>query len=193
MHKIAVLASTLGLVALALFLVGQFQQAGQAATGNPVQTAIQAQQVKSGLTAPGKPPAETQNTQGANKCPVSPTTTDRPANANTAAWSRIWYRSPDSQIWASAPGLSYLDAGGDKVLWAKPMGSDLHAEGHRLDGDAPPLQVDMPGGYEDMDYQASGVTFSAPGCWEITAWATGGQSKGNKWTLVVYIPPLGSQ
>ncbi|MBF6612841.1 MAG: hypothetical protein IVW55_06895 [Chloroflexi bacterium] len=150
----------------------QSQQAGQATTRNPAQASIQAQQpqqVKNGSTAPGSAPGETQNTQGANRCPVSTVTTDRPANANTAAWSRTWYRSPDSQIWASASGLSYFAAGGDKVLWAKPVGSDLYAEGHHLDGEAQPLQVDMPGGYEDMDYQASGVTFSAPGCWEITA------------------------
>ena len=62
-------------------------------------------------------------------CPVSPITTERPENANTAAWSKTWYRSLDGRIWASAPGLQSYRPEGDKVLWVKPSGSDLEVKG----------------------------------------------------------------
>jgi hypothetical protein len=115
-------------------------------------------------------------------CPVSPTTTERPENANTAAFSRMWYRSLDGRIWASAPGLQSYRPEGNKVLWVKPSGSQLEVKGRRLDGQAALLQVHIPGGYAD-DYQASGVTFPTPGCWEIEA-----KADGTEWSFVVYIP-----
>jgi hypothetical protein len=115
-------------------------------------------------------------------CPVSPITTDRPKNDNTAAWSATWYRSPDGEIWASEPGLRKLREGGDKVLWVKPLGEKLTITGKRLDGDAPPLKATAPDGYEMFDYQASGITFPTGGCWEIEA--TEGKTN---WRFVVNI------
>ena len=116
------------------------------------------------------------------ECPVSPITTERPENANTAAWSKTWYRSQDGRIWASAPGLQSYRPEGDKVLWVKPSGSSLEVKGRRLDGQAVPLRVHIPGGYAD-DFQASFVTFPTPGCWEIEA-----KADGTEWRFVVYIP-----
>ena len=40
-------------------------------------------------------------------------------------------------------------------------------EGRRLDAPAPPLRVDVPGGYGRSGFQASGLTFPAEGCWEV--------------------------
>lgn len=114
-------------------------------------------------------------------CKVSAITTARPENSNTAAWSRTWYRSPDGSIWASEPGLRSYRPSGDKVLWVKPVGSKLLVKGRRLDGDAAPLKVSMPEGYPD-DYQASGITFPTPGCWEIEA-----RAGGDPWRFVIYI------
>lgn len=116
------------------------------------------------------------------ECPASPITTEKPKNTNTAAFSHTWYRSPDGRIWASAPGLQSYRPEGNKVLWVKPGGSELHVEGRRLDGEAGPLEVGMPCCYYGS-YQASGVTFPTPGCWEIEAKAADAE-----WRFVVYLP-----
>lgn len=138
-----------------------------------------------GLTAPLQTGVAQSN---AKECAVTLTTTDRPENSNTAAWSRTWYRSPDSRIWASAPGLQKqrLDGGrvvGDKVLWIKPTGSQLRVQGRRLDGEAPPLEVSLPCCYRE-DFQASGVLFPVPGCCEIEA-----EAGGTEWSFIVQVLP----
>jgi hypothetical protein len=43
----------------------------------------------------------------------------------------------------------------------------------RLDGPAPPLRADVPAGYGQAGFQASGVDFPTEGCWEVTG-AVGG-------------------
>jgi hypothetical protein len=44
----------------------------------------------------------------------------------------------------------------------------LRIEGRRLDGPAPPLTADVPDGYGDAGFQASGIDFPTEGCWEVT-------------------------
>jgi hypothetical protein len=108
------------------------------------------------------------------QCPVTkPVTDEHPKNANTAAFSRGWYVSPDRRLWASAGDR--FRAGGNKVLWERP-GSVVSISGKLLLGDAKTAGVPTitgPGGYENFDYQASSVTFPAPGCWEVEARADG--------------------
>ncbi|HEY8884260.1 MAG TPA: hypothetical protein VIO35_03030 [Chloroflexota bacterium] len=113
-------------------------------------------------------------------CPDAPITTDAPANGNTAKWSSTWYRSPDGQIWASAPGLQH--PGGDKVLWVKPVGGQLTVQGKRLDGAAGPLYAVLSTGYESMDYQASFIWFPSSGCWEVEA-----RANTTTWRFVVSV------
>ena len=36
---------------------------------------------------------------------------------------------------------------------------------------APPLQAEIPDGYGDTGFQASGLVFPFEGCWQVTAWA----------------------
>ena len=107
---------------------------------------------------------------GANGCPVTvPTTSEHPKNSNTAAFSAAWYVSPDRRLWASA-GYHYFE-GGNKVLWER-AGSRVDITGKLLSGDAKAAGVPTISGaqgYEGMDYQASGVTFPVPGCWEVEA------------------------
>jgi hypothetical protein len=83
-----------------------------------------------------------------------------------------WYRSPDTRIWVATDDLPAFSGGSHKVLWLKPVGSRLEVVGHRLDGDAPPLQANLPDGYPG-DFQSSAIGFPTPGCWEVEARADG--------------------
>jgi hypothetical protein len=119
------------------------------------------------------------------KCPVTtPVTDEHPRNPNTASFSRGWYVSADRLLWASASGPFFV--GGNKVLWERP-GSVVAISGKLLDGDpksAGAPTISGPQGYEGSDYQASGVTFPAPGCWEIEA-----RAASSVLDFVVYVYP----
>ena len=41
-------------------------------------------------------------------------------------------------------------------------------QGRRLDGDAPALEASIPDGYGNTGFQATGLSFPTPGCWEVT-------------------------
>ena len=58
---------------------------------------------------------------------------------------------------------------GWKFPWWRYVSGQLTITGHRLDGPAPPLTSDVPAGYGDTGFQASGVTFPSEGCWQVTA------------------------
>ena len=107
---------------------------------------------------------------GLSACPVTaPTTSERPRDVNTAAFSREWYVSSDRLLWASAHGRFYV--GSNKVLWERP-GSRIDISGKLLSGDpraAGVPTIAAPQGYESSSYQASGVTFPVAGCWIVEA------------------------
>ena len=67
-------------------------------------------------------------------------------------------------------GVVEVGAGpvGIKLGWWREVAGRLRIDGRRLDGPAPPLRADVPGGYGDRGFQASGVWFPAAGCWEVT-------------------------
>ena len=74
----------------------------------------------------------------------------------------------DDQLWFDAqPGYWTGDGRSQKALWLKPVGSTLEVTGRRLDGDGF-LTSDVSGDYLG-DFQASGLTFSSAGCWEVEA------------------------
>ena len=126
--------------------------------------------------------------------PVRPTPT--PASSNTSAACPVnkpaWVLAPedsavlnppaygyyfvneDSSIWASAWWWGKeeypLHAGrdGNKVGWFRPEGAVMEITGRRLDGQAPPLEADIPCCYPTR-FQASGLYFPTWGCWEVTA------------------------
>jgi hypothetical protein len=55
-----------------------------------------------------------------------------------------------------------------KFGWWRGVSGQLSIQGRRLDGPAPPLRAEVPDGYGDTGFQASGVIFPTEGCWEIT-------------------------
>jgi hypothetical protein len=57
---------------------------------------------------------------------------------------------------------------GMKFGWWREVEGSLRIGGRRLDAPAPPLRADVPDGYGDRGFQASGVYFPTEGCWEVT-------------------------
>ena len=105
-------------------------------------------------------------------CEATMPVAERPPNdPHASPFLGDWYANADRTMWASGggpvPGTLRT-----KVLWVRPAGSELTISARRLDGDAGPVDVSVPSGYQ-WTYQASGLTFSAPGCWQITGIAGG--------------------
>jgi hypothetical protein len=57
---------------------------------------------------------------------------------------------------------------GMKFMWWRGVKGKLQITGRRLDAPAKPARADVPDGYGDQGFQASGVVFPTPGCWEVT-------------------------
>ena len=85
-----------------------------------------------------------------------------------------YFVNNDHSIWASA---SWAVDENDrrnvskewiKVGWFRPAGAELIVTGQRLDGEAPPLEVEASCCYPTR-FQASGLYFPTEGCWEIAA------------------------
>jgi hypothetical protein len=88
---------------------------------------------------------------------------------------RLWVGGlwPDGVI---AAGPEFIQADGSvgmKFGWWRAVPGGLRITGRRLDGPAPPLRADVPAGYGQAGFQASGVDFPTEGCWEVTG-AVGG-------------------
>src|SRR5205809_7583762 len=106
---------------------------------------------------------------------------------------KLWIALPKSgEAWGwvpHAPGHEHdLTA---KIFWGsvdfdyhREEDYDLKVTGRRLDGDAPPLQVDKVTNALFVPHAAmlTGVYVPAPGCWEIT-----GDYKGSKLSYVVWV------
>lgn len=101
-----------------------------------------------------------------------------------------FFVNQDRSIWAvgesrqDAPERWQADPNGVKVPWYRPEGEPLVVTGRRLDGTSPPLTASIPCCYPTR-FQASGLFFPDPGCWEITA--TAGKSS---LTFVVRVYPV---
>jgi hypothetical protein len=61
---------------------------------------------------------------------------------------------PDGSIWA-------------KVGWWRGLPGRLRITGRRLDASAPPLRSDVPEGYGETGFVATGLTFPTVGCWKV--------------------------
>jgi hypothetical protein len=106
-------------------------------------------------------------------CTESPHVTERPPDdpgaSSFASPGATWFANDSRTLWAWWWGKT---SGGDyKVLWVRP-GLALTVTGRRLDGAGPPMTADILSGYYDS-YQASGLNFPAPGCWQVEAIASG--------------------
>jgi hypothetical protein len=106
-------------------------------------------------------------------CPVTPTVREEPARDPNADpfGPGPWYVNADRTLWTwagSETGTWVSGGRGNKVMWIRPRGTRLEVSGRRLDGDAAPMKASIPGGYF-FTFQATGLYFPAPGCWEVTA------------------------
>ena len=85
---------------------------------------------------------------------------------NGALWTDLW---PDGTVLIPPDNV-----GADGRLfmkwpwWRRERGQPLTIEGRRLDGPAPPLGADIPEGYDELYFQATGLIFPTEGCWEVT-------------------------
>ncbi len=111
-------------------------------------------------------------------CPVTapnrstpPGETDSGLNhGNSKIWTVLW---PEGTIRFEPGGPGEIRPDGSlamKFPWWRGEGvvGPLQIEGKRLDGEAPPLQADIPEGYGDTGFQASGLIFPTEGCWQVT-------------------------
>ena len=80
-----------------------------------------------------------------------------------------WYVNETRTLWAAGQPL-VSGANGNRILWIKPRGLKIEIIGRRLDGDAPPLKVDVraSSAYLQKGFEPNRLFFSEPGCWEIT-------------------------
>lgn len=88
------------------------------------------------------------------------------------AW---WYENEEYHLRAGEEG--------NKVAWFRPDRAELLITGRRIDGDAPPLQAEVPCCYAGK-FQPTRLVFATPGCWEIT-----GAADGRSITFVVQVQP----
>jgi hypothetical protein len=118
-------------------------------------------------------------------CPETPRSPALPPDPTAASGATLWFVNAAHGLWAAAD-YRYT-VGETKVLWGKPPGTALTVTGRRLDAAAPPLTASVPDGYPG-GFQASGLSFSDIGCWEVDA-AAGDQHL----SFVVRVYPLGSE
>jgi hypothetical protein len=111
-----------------------------------------------------------------------------PAVMNEPAFG-WYYVNGDQSIWASAwwvgQAESYLRAGEDgvKVGWFRPAGAELAISGERIDGPSAPLEAHVPCCYPTR-FQATGLSFPAPGCWQVHA-----QAEESELAFTVWVEP----
>ena len=74
-----------------------------------------------------------------------------------------------------------------KFPWWRGLRGRLVIEGRRLDAGAPPLRAHIPAGYGASGFQATGVIFPTPGCWEVT-----GHLGDTSLSFVVNVVKIGS-
>jgi hypothetical protein len=117
--------------------------------------------------------SQTPNTKFAD-CPVT-IARAKPADAHPGGLDYVYW---NGNLYAGATGtdgtirISRILSEGSfalKVPWFRGGGltGKLTITGRRLDAAAPPLTADIPNGYADTGFQATGLIFPTEGCWEI--------------------------
>ena len=89
---------------------------------------------------------------------------DDPGSMPFAGTPGSWYVNADRTLWAwgGTPAPNTLRT---KVLWVRPIGRGLTITARRLDGDASPVAISLPG--TARTFQPSGLEFPTSGCWEV--------------------------
>lgn len=78
---------------------------------------------------------------------------------------------PDGAVVFKPGGAGFITPDGSlgmKFGWTRGVRGQLRIEGRRLDSSAAPLRSVVPKGYGEIGFQATGLVFSTPGCWEVT-------------------------
>ncbi len=107
-------------------------------------------------------------------------------HGNDALWTALW---PDGVVVFRPGGSGFVLADGSlqmKFPWWRGVRGPLTVEGRRIDAPAPPLRARIPGGYRDSGFQATGLIFPTPGCWEVT-----GRAGEASLTFVVMVVKIG--
>jgi hypothetical protein len=84
------------------------------------------------------------------------------ALGNGSIWVGLW--GANVVVWSAEPDGSVSA----KFGWWRGVAGKLRIDGHRLDGQAPPLTAHVPDGYGDSGFQSTGITFPTEGCWRVT-------------------------
>ena len=114
-------------------------------------------------------------------CPVTfprraPSAAQGLFGAGAAHWNGALFVGglwPDGTIVFQPGGPGFILPDGSlsmKFGWLRGEGlrGKLAIHGKRLDAPAPPLRADIPEGYGDTGFQATGLIFPTEGCWEVT-------------------------
>ena len=96
---------------------------------------------------------------------------------------------PDGTIVFKPGGAGCLEDDGAMWMkwpwWHEGKNKRLTIQGHRLDGEAPPLRARIPDGYSG-EFQSSALIFPTPGCWQVT-----GTVEDQTLTFVVHAVKVG--
>jgi hypothetical protein len=95
----------------------------------------------------------------------------------------LWWPGGTVSYPRGGPGIVLADGSLQvKVGWFRGVKGKLTIEGRRLDARGSPLRARIPDGYGDIGWQATGVIFPTPGCWEVT-----GRVQETRLTFVVNV------
>jgi hypothetical protein len=124
--------------------------------------------------------SQTRKTKFAD-CPVTisratPNSLLNGLGTRNAYWNKNLYAGalwPDATLMVGPQGAGFIlpdDSLEMKYPWLRAAGltGKLTITGRRLDAVAPPLKADIPSGYLDSGFEATGLIFPTEGCWEIT-------------------------
>lgn len=84
---------------------------------------------------------------------------------NGALWTALW---PDGVVHIPAQNIQSDGRLWMKWPWWRGVAGPLTITGRRLDAPAAPLAASIPEGYGATGFQATGLEFAAPGCWQVT-------------------------
>jgi hypothetical protein len=84
-------------------------------------------------------------------------------------------------LWVTIPTDGITRTLDLKIPAVRLVAGSLTGSATRLDASAPPGEVIVLDGYGSIGFQASGVRFPTPGCWEITHQLAGRQLRFVLW------------
>jgi hypothetical protein len=88
-----------------------------------------------------------------------------PYLGNGKLWTVLW---PHGVFVARRKDVARDGSISIKLPWWRGVRGALKLAGRRLDKPAPPLRAQIGPGYGSTGFQATGIIFSTPGCWEVT-------------------------